>query len=201
MEDNKDLVSVIVPVYKVEKYLDRCIKSIREQTYTELEIILVDDGSPDSCGRMCDEYAASDDRIKVIHKQNGGLSDARNAGIEAATGQWIVFVDSDDYISTEMISYLKSVADENSADIAWCRYKETAADEEDAAFDSKGSVEEICSGRDAEYLFYRMGMMSECMVAWNKLYSKSLFGQVHIIVFTYKRAIQPILIYGFGSSV
>ena len=81
MEDSKELVSVIVPVYKVEKYLDRCIKSIREQTYTELEIILVDDGSPDSCGRMCDEYAASDDRIKVIHKQNGGLSDARNAGI------------------------------------------------------------------------------------------------------------------------
>ena len=98
MEADKNLVSVIVPVYKVEKYLDRCIKSIREQTYTELEIILVDDGSPDSCGRMCDEYAAKDDRIKVIHKKNGGLSDARNAGIEASAGKWIVFVDSDDYI-------------------------------------------------------------------------------------------------------
>ena len=175
MEDNKDLVSVIVPVYKVEKYLDRSVKSIREQTYKELEIILVDDGSPDSCGRMCDEYAAADDRIKVIHKSNGGLSDARNAGIEASTGKWIVFVDSDDYISTDMIAYLKGVAEENSADIAWCRYKETGADEEDAAFDSRGTVEEIYSGRNAEYLFYQMGMMGECMVAWNKIYSKSLF--------------------------
>ena len=89
----EELVSVIVPIYKVEKYLQKCIDSIRNQTYSKLEIILIDDGSPDNCPKICDEYAALDSRIKVIHKANGGLSDARNAGIDAATGKWIMFVD------------------------------------------------------------------------------------------------------------
>ena len=91
-----DLISVIVPVYKVEKYLDRCVESIVNQTYRNLEIILVDDGSPDNCGAMCDVWAAKDSRIKVIHKKNGGLSDARNAGMAVSTGQYIGFVDGDD---------------------------------------------------------------------------------------------------------
>ena len=93
-----ELISVIVPVYKVEKYLHKCVDSILAQTYTNLEIILVDDGSPDSCGRICDEYAQKDNRIKVIHQQNGGLSAARNAGLDAATGSYVSFIDSDDYI-------------------------------------------------------------------------------------------------------
>ena len=93
------LVSVIVPIYKVEKYLLRCVKSIQQQTYSELEIILVDDGSPDSCPSICDELAAQDTRIKVIHKANGGLSDARNVGIRSSTGEYLVFVDSDDEIA------------------------------------------------------------------------------------------------------
>lgn len=92
------LLSVIVPVYKVEQYLKRCTDSIRNQTYKNLEIILVDDGSPDDSGRLCDEIAMQDDRIKVIHKKNGGLSSARNAGIEIASGDFITFVDSDDWI-------------------------------------------------------------------------------------------------------
>ena len=90
------LVSVIVPVYNVEQFLERCINSIQQQTYRHLEIILVDDGSPDSCGEICDAYARSDSRIRVIHKKNGGLSSARNAGIELASGDYIAFIDSDD---------------------------------------------------------------------------------------------------------
>lgn len=96
------LISVIVPIYKVEKYLCRCVDSILAQTFTDFELILVDDGSPDNCGRICDEYAEKDNRIHVIHKKNGGLSDARNAGLNYATGQYIMFVDSDDYIELEL---------------------------------------------------------------------------------------------------
>ena len=106
MANNRDLVSIVVPIYKVEKYLDECIRSIVNQTYTNLEIILVNDGSPDNCGAMCDAWAAKDSRIKVVHKTNGGLPDARNAGIKVSTGKWIMFVDSDDSISGHMVKAL-----------------------------------------------------------------------------------------------
>ena len=99
-------ISIIVPVYKVEKYLDTCVRSILAQTFTDFELILVDDGSPDQCGALCDAYAVEDSRIVVIHKENGGLSSARNAGIEAARGTYIGFVDSDDYIAPDMYSFL-----------------------------------------------------------------------------------------------
>ena len=114
------LISVVVPVYKVEKYLDRCVQSIVDQTYRRLEIILVDDGSPDNCGAMCDVWAEKDSRIKVIHKANGGLSDARNAGMAVASGVYMGFVDSDDYISSDMyqLLYDRMIADD--ADIAAC---------------------------------------------------------------------------------
>lgn len=92
------LISVIIPVYKVEEYLDRCVESILNQTYTNLEILLVDDGSPDNCPRLCDEYALKDARVRVIHKENGGLASARNAGLEKANGQFVSFIDSDDWI-------------------------------------------------------------------------------------------------------
>ena len=95
-------ISVVIPVYKVEKYLKKCIDSVRNQTYENLEIILVDDGSPDNCGKMCDDLAKEDTRIKVIHKTNGGLSDARNAGIDMAEGDYLAFVDSDDWIENTM---------------------------------------------------------------------------------------------------
>ncbi len=113
-----ELITIIVPVYKVEKYLDRCVQSIVDQTYTNLEIILVDDGSPDNCPKMCDEWAKKDKRIKVIHKQNGGLSDARNAGLENATGKYIGFVDSDDYISPLMYEKLYKCIVDNQAEMA-----------------------------------------------------------------------------------
>ena len=98
MFNMNDLISVIVPVYNVEKYLDKCIESIVNQTYTALEIILIDDGSSDNCPEICDRWTEKDNRIKVIHKVNGGLSDARNCGMAAATGKYITFVDCDDYI-------------------------------------------------------------------------------------------------------
>ncbi len=114
------LISVIVPVYKVEKYLDRCVQSIVDQTYPNLEIILVDDGSPDNCGAKCDAWAARDRRIKVIHKENGGLSDARNAGMAIASGVYMGFVDSDDYISADMYQTLYDRMTADGSDIAAC---------------------------------------------------------------------------------
>ena len=110
-------ISVIVPVYNVEKYLDKCLESIVHQTYRNLEIILVDDGSSDNCPAMCDEWAGKDKRIKVIHKENGGLSSARNAGLDFATGEYIVFVDSDDWLDTDAVEKLLRAAVENRADI------------------------------------------------------------------------------------
>ena len=112
-------ISVIVPVYKVEAYLKKCVDSILGQTYQNLEIILVDDGSPDNCGEICDEYAARDPRIKVIHKPNGGLSDARNAGLDVCTGEYIGFVDSDDWIEPHMYQRLYELIQQFNADMAF----------------------------------------------------------------------------------
>lgn len=113
-------ISVIVPVYKVEPYLDKCVSSIVNQTYTNLEIILVDDGSPDNCPAMCEAWAEKDSRIRVIHKTNGGLSDARNAGMTVATGELMAFVDSDDWIAPDMYEYLYQRLTEDNSDIAAC---------------------------------------------------------------------------------
>lgn len=114
------LISVIVPVYKVEAYLDRCVQSIVDQTYSNLEIILVDDGSPDNCGAMCDAWAEKDCRIRVIHKENGGLSDARNTGMAVAVGEYIGFVDSDDYIVSQMYQLLYDRINVDGSDISAC---------------------------------------------------------------------------------
>lgn len=115
-------ISIIVPVYKTEKYLDRCIESIVNQTYKNIEIILVDDGSPDNCPKMCDDWANRDDRIKVVHKENGGLSDARNKGLESATGDYIGFVDSDDVISEKMYETLLVLIEKNDCEISKCDF-------------------------------------------------------------------------------
>ena len=116
-----DLISVIVPIYKVEKYLKKCIDSIITQTYKNLEIILVDDGSPDNCGKICDEYAKQDNRIKVIHKENGGLSDARNKGIDISSGKYLTFVDSDDFIHPECCEkMLKNMGESQILQVSMC---------------------------------------------------------------------------------
>ena len=118
----EDLISIIVPVYKVEKYLPECIESILKQTYSNLEIILVDDGSPDNSGKICDEYAEKDSRIKVIHKENGGVSSARNLGIEKSTGQYIAFIDADDYISNSYCEKILEKLKQENADCVACGY-------------------------------------------------------------------------------
>lgn len=115
------LISVIVPIYNVEKYLYKCLDSILSQTYSNLEVILVDDGSPDNCPRICDEYAKRDTRIKVVHKENGGLSDARNAGIDASSGDYICFIDSDDTIDMDMIKLLYESLTKENSDVALCK--------------------------------------------------------------------------------
>lgn len=118
MRENEPLISVIVPVYKVEKYLDRCVTSLVNQTYKNLEIILVDDGSPDSCPQMCDAWAKKDDRIKVIHKENRGLSSARNEGLQLALGEYIGFVDSDDWVDVDTYEHLYTILIDNEADFS-----------------------------------------------------------------------------------
>lgn len=117
---NIPLISVIVPVYNAEKYLPKCLDSILAQTYKKLEIILVDDGSTDNSGKICDEYALKDSRIKIIHKQNGGVSSARNVALSVAKGEYIGFVDSDDYIDKDMYEYLLELISYSNADIARC---------------------------------------------------------------------------------
>ena len=119
-ETDAPKISIIVPVYNVEQYLQRCLDSIAAQTFTDWECILIDDGSPDNSGAICDEYAAKDERFKVIHQKNAGVSAARNAGLEVAKGEWIGFVDPDDYIQNDMYSFLYSLAHERNADIVCC---------------------------------------------------------------------------------
>lgn len=117
------VISVIVPVYKAERYLNECIDSILAQTFSNFELILVDDGSPDRSGEICDQYAAKDKRIRVIHKPNGGVSSARNAGLDIARGEWITFVDADDMIAPDMLEKLFNKAEQENADIVTCDFK------------------------------------------------------------------------------
>lgn len=121
-------VSIIVPVYRVEKYLDRCVNSLMNQTLKDIEIILVDDGSPDNCPRLCDNWAKVDERIKVIHKSNGGLSSARNAGLKVANGKYVGFVDSDDDVEINMYEMMYNVAEQNYVDFVMCDYQRVTTD-------------------------------------------------------------------------
>ncbi len=167
----QEKVSVIVPIFKVEKYLDRCISSILNQTYKNLEIILVDDGSPDNCPKLCDEYARQDKRVRVIHKENGGLSDARNAGIDIATGDFLTFIDSDDCVSNFFVEKLLNLSKSNNAEIVSCgiqRFKENIAVEQNEISISQYTKKEalINTFRSTDYEF---------IVAWGKLYKKELF--------------------------
>lgn len=164
-------ISVIVPVYKVEQYLNRCIRSIVDQTYKNLEIILVDDGSPDNCGAMCDLWAQKDPRIRVIHKENGGLSSARNAGIEAAVGSLISFVDSDDFLAPEVYSVLSDAIQQTGSDIAACRY-EKFTDEAAIKADSDSGEYYCLNVETALKELIANGLVQQ--VVWNKLYRKAV---------------------------
>jgi glycosyltransferase involved in cell wall biosynthesis len=174
MVDNK--ISVIVPIYNVEKYLGRCIDSIINQTYTNLEIILVDDGSPDRCPYICEEYAKLDHRIKVIHKKNGGLSSARNAGINIATGDYIGFVDSDDYIDVHMYEVLLQACLNQQCKLAVCRIQHFKGDR---FVDKIRTCNTYKKMTNKEALWELQGADGELFcVAWNKLYHKKLFHEL-----------------------
>ena len=166
-------ISVIVPVYKVEKYLHRCIDSILAQTFEDFELILVDDGSPDSCGSICDAYAQKDPRIHVIHQKNGGLSAARNTGIDWAfaksDSRWLAFVDSDDWVHPDYLKILYAVAEKTLCKISVCGFFRTSG--EPLPEIQEQSVQ--CMSADDYYC----GQLHEGVtaVAWNKLYHKSLF--------------------------
>lgn len=175
-------VSVIVPIYKVEPYLKRAVASILHQTYHNLEIILVDDGSPDQCGRICDDYAKEDNRIMVIHKENGGLSDARNAGLDAAHGEYIVFVDSDDFIAEDYVETLMQCLKKYDADVAMCSYAVTASVELDESIfkASRDETVEVCDRRELLNNLYDANHKDATyfIVSWNKIYKASLWQDV-----------------------
>lgn len=165
------LISVIVPIYNVEKYLSRCVDSIINQTYKNLEIILVDDGSPDNCPKMCDDYAEKDSRIKVVHKKNGGLSDARNAGMTVASGEYISYIDSDDYVAVDFFEILLNTIQKENSDIAECGVVKFYEDNRFDDFADDLSVktyetQDALSALIAENPFHQH--------VWNKLYKTEL---------------------------
>ena len=167
-------ISVIVPVYKTEGLLDRCVESIVGQTYKNLEIILVDDGSPDNCPAMCDEWAEKDSRIRVIHKENGGVSSARNAALDIATGDYIGFVDSDDWIEPEMYSSLIQKISESGKNIALCSYY---------AVEISGERNECRCVADKEVLdkddYFRFIVLGgDGGYIWNRLYDADILKEV-----------------------
>lgn len=169
------MISIIVPVFGVEPFLDECVLSLLRQTYEDLEIILVDDGSPDCCDKICDHYASFDPRIRVIHKKNGGPSDARNAGLDVARGEYIGFVDSDDYVAADMFSFLHSLMESTGSDVSIC-----------------GHVKTSHKGRPRLYFHHRkiINMDSQTAIkkmlqlglyesfTWNKLYRRDLFDTI-----------------------
>lgn len=167
----KPLVSIIVPIYKVEPYLQRCLDSLINQTYTNLEIILVDDGSPDNCPQICDEYAANDSRVIVIHKENGGLSDARNAGLDICSGEYISFVDSDDWVENEYIDRLLYKLLATNSDIAVANHQTFSTSNvffpidflKDGVFLNTEILDNIFTTRN------------QFKIAWGKLFKKELF--------------------------
>ena len=170
-------VSIIVPVYQVENYIRQCIDSILVQTFTDFELILVDDGSKDKSGQICDEYAVLDQRVKVIHKENGGLSDARNCGMDQAVGNYFMFVDSDDYIAPTMLEYLYKALMNKEADIAVCNFLHFF--EEDRKRDFSTNIQsEVLSGAEIFYSRKNERVYGIWTVAWNKLYKRETLGNV-----------------------
>lgn len=180
-------LSVVVIIYKVEKYLNKCIESIVNQTYKNLEIILVDDESPDNCPKMCDEWAKKDSRIKVLHKKNGGVSDARNKGMELVTGDYLAFVDADDYLSVDMYKTLIDLLEKNDADMSACRDSQFN-EEEEAKFTTDGKEVVFNDSNDA-----LNNMLSKDNIilvnVWNKVYKKELYNG---IIFPYGESAQDV---------
>lgn len=172
----EELISIIIPVYKVAEYLDKCMRSVVNQTYRNLDIILVDDGSPDICPQMCDDWAGKDSRIRVIHKKNAGLGMARNSGLDIAEGAYVMFVDSDDYLSLDAVQVLYERIKKDGSDIAAGKHVDTYAD---------GSINDRCCRlmddcvlTTAE-LFNQLGTEKRiAVVSWGKLYKRQIFQEL-----------------------
>lgn len=168
------LLSVIIPIYNVEPYLDRCMESIVNQTYKNLEIIMVDDGSPDNCPELCDQWQRRDNRIRVIHKKNGGSSDARNMGLSIATGEYIAFVDSDDFVDLDMYRFMIDALERTGADISTCgRYSYRNGEVSERHTSSK---EVILTPIQAINELLRGGLIEEA--SWDKVYKRNLFNEI-----------------------
>lgn len=172
------LISVVIPVYNVEPFLDRCIASVVQQTYPNLEILLVDDGSPDGCGAICDAWAAKDSRIRVIHQANAGAGHARNTALDIASGEWIGMVDSDDYLSPHMYAHLYSLTAED-VDIAECALAETEVDDMPLD-DGQDARVRLCSVEEAMLLHIRDVLFRQTPP--NKLYRRSVIGDIRFPV-------------------
>jgi glycosyltransferase involved in cell wall biosynthesis len=172
-----ELISVIVPVYKVERYLERCVKSLLNQTYRNMEIILVDDGSPDNCPQMCDDYAKRYDNVRVLHKENGGLSSARNAGINVAQGKYIGFVDSDDWVVPDMYEYLMNLLHTYNADVAQISYV-MAFSESDIANDMPEKIE-LFKGKDILQYYMTTTTTTGSYSVCRCLFSKKLIDGIY----------------------
>ncbi len=169
-----DLISIIVPVYNVEKYIRKCIDSILNQTYINLEIILIDDGSLDNSGKICDEYAKNDKRIIVIHKKNGGLSEARNTGLDIAKGKYVCFIDSDDYVEKDYVEFLYKILIDNRCRMSICSH--TVIYENGKKFDLSTYKKEVLDTQTVlERMLYHNGID---LSAWAKLYDIKLFENV-----------------------
>lgn len=201
--NNTPLISVIVPVYNSENYLDRCIKSIVEQTYTNIEVILVNDGSKDSSPAICDKWALQDSRITVIHKQNEGDHKARNCGIEIAKGEYVIMIDNDDYMEPDMLEFLLNLIVEHNADISRCGFW----------FEHESDGSQICASNDTSVKIfdYNQRMIDLLMsnhisgVIWNKLYKTSFLKKYSLqemdgasddILFNYRMCLDnPVTVY------
>lgn len=166
------LISVIVPCYNVEEYLPKCVESILNQTYRNLEIFLVDDGSPDRSGEICDEYAALDKRIKVIHKENGGLSDARNVALDVMTGEYVTFIDSDDYVAENYVEYLYKLIEENGVRLSVSWHQVFAEGTSMEIYTCPVSAKSIDMNEGLVCMFYQRIFDT---TAWAKMYHRSLF--------------------------
>lgn len=165
-----DTISIIIPVYNVAAYLPQCLGSILSQDYPHLEIILIDDGSTDSSGEICDEYAAKDIRIVVIHQKNSGAAAAKNAGLQVATGEYLSFVDSDDFLEPDAYSHMLALLEQNGADVVQCAYRDVFTDKTINRITN--SEQCIMSG---EAYLARFTLDWTCALLWNKLYRRSLF--------------------------
>lgn len=176
-----DLISVIVPIYNVEPYLRRCVDSILAQKYRDLEIILVDDGSPDDCPQICDEYAAQDERIKVIHKANGGLSSARNAGLDIASGNWVSFIDSDDWIEPDMYEILLRNAINTNAEISVGGVNDEVV-YKDAVTVTKTTYHGVLKTETLSPVEAMARYFTTSWAAWDKIYRKELFQTIRFPV-------------------